>query len=206
MSKVIGIDLGTTNSCVAVLEGGEPQVITNAEGMRTTPSVVAFTKDGDSLNQKAVNLHMFEDVLGWIVVLIGSIIIKYTKILWIDSIISIIVSIIVIIRTIKYLNEVLNLFLLKKPINIDMDELTNHILNIDGVKDVHHIHIWSLDGINNFATLHVVTDENKKMEIRYVMKEHGINNVTIEIEKTNEVCNSKCCKIEKSNHHHHHHH
>ncbi|MGL5348127.1 MAG: molecular chaperone DnaK [Peptostreptococcaceae bacterium] len=49
MGKVIGIDLGTTNSCVAVLEGGEPQVITNSEGMRTTPSVVAFTKDGERI-------------------------------------------------------------------------------------------------------------------------------------------------------------
>ena len=49
MAKVIGIDLGTTNSCVAVMEGGEPVVIANAEGARTTPSVVGFQKDGSRI-------------------------------------------------------------------------------------------------------------------------------------------------------------
>ena len=49
MSRILGIDLGTTNSCMAVMEGGEPVVIPNAEGARTTPSVVAFTKTGERL-------------------------------------------------------------------------------------------------------------------------------------------------------------
>lgn len=162
-----------------------------------------FTKDGDSLNEKAVSLHMIEDVLGWIIVLIGSIVIKVTKILWIDSVISIIVSTIIVLRTLKHLNEILDLFLMKKPDNIDIENIKKDLLKISDIKDVHHIHIWSLDGINNFATLHVVTDKNIKDEIRKIMKKYEIDNVTIEIESTSEICHNKNCKIHDSVKHNH---
>lgn len=166
---------------------------------------VYFTKDGESLNQRAVNLHMLEDVLGWIIVLIGALIIKFTKLFWIDSVISIIVSIIIILKTIKHLNEILDLFLMKTPLDIDIEEIKKELLDIDGVIDIHHIHIWSLDEINNFATLHVVTDKNVKEEIRYKMKNHGVENVTIEVENSNEICHNKHCKLKDCNNLHHHH-
>ena len=59
MSKIIGIDLGTTNSCVAVLEGGEPSVITSPEGGRTTPSVVAFTNNDERLVGQPANCLLY---------------------------------------------------------------------------------------------------------------------------------------------------
>jgi len=73
-------------------------------------------------------------------------------------------------------------------------------------KDVHHLHIWSLDGINNFATLHVVTNGNIKDKIRSEMKKFEINNVTMEVENEEEVCSCKHCVIKEDKHTHHHHH
>lgn len=168
-----------------------------------------FTKDGDSINQKSVNLHMLEDVLGWIVVLIGSIIMKFTDISIIDPIISILVAIFILVNTLKNLKSILDLFLEKTPNGIDVNEIKEHLLKIKDVYDIHHIHIWSIDGYNNYATMHVVTDlknKNVKQEIKEELKEHGISHVTIELEEKDEVCFEENCdiKIEHSDHHHHH--
>lgn len=168
------------------------------------------TKDGDSLNQKAVNLHMLEDVLGWIVVLIGAIIMKFTDIKIIDPILSICVAIFILKNAINNFKIILDLFLEKIPNGISIDEIKNHILEINGIKDVHHIHIRSIDGYNNYATMHIVTDgKNKKLkeQVKKELNEHGINHVTIELENVDEKCHEEDCSIgvnHFTNYHHHH--
>ena len=168
------------------------------------------THKGESLNQKAVSLHMIEDVLGWAVVLIGAIVIKFTNFVIIDPILSICVAIYIIIHAFSHLKEALDLFLEKTPENIDLEEIKHHLLEIEGIKGVHHIHVWSMDGINNYATMHVVTNfptHELKHEIKEELNEHGINHVTIEFESEDEVCDSHECVVNHSgNHHHHHHH
>jgi len=169
-----------------------------------------FTKDGDSLNQKAVNLHMLEDVLGWLVVLIGAIIIKFTEVTVIDSIMSIFVAIFILVNALKSYKTIVDLFLEKIPEGIEIEEIKEHLSEIENVKDVHHIHVWSMDGINNYATMHVVTDtENTrclKCAIKGELKEHGIAHTTIEFEKEDEKCDETECHVEHESHGHHHHH
>ncbi len=171
-----------------------------------------LTRDGDSLNQKSVNLHMLEDVLGWVVVLVGAVVMRITDLSFIDPIMSVGVSIFIIINAVKNLKEAIDLFLEKTPRGIDVKEISEHISDIDGVLGVHHIHIWSMDGQSNYATMHIVTnsDSHKMKEIiREELREHGINHATLELESENEHCHEENCSVENtisSGHHHHHHH
>lgn len=167
------------------------------------------TRDGDSLNQKAVNLHMLEDVLGWIVVLVGAVVMHFTDFAIIDSLMSLCVAVFILINAVRNLKEALNLFLERTPSGIDVKELEEHLCEIDGVSGVHHIHIWSMDGVNNYATLHVVTDSDGaaiKEKIRSELKEHNIGHVTLELESVGEECHHQKCHVETNGGHHHHHH
>ena len=170
-----------------------------------------FTREGGSLNQKAVNLHMLEDVLGWVVVLIGSVIMRFTDIAVIDPLMSIGVAVFILVNAVKTLKEVLELFLEKTPRDIEVAEIKEHLCEIAGVLDVHHIHVWSMDGIHAYATMHVVADGEAhriKEEIREELREHGIVHATLELEAEGEHCHEEHCHVETSEHsgHHHHHH
>lgn len=171
-----------------------------------------ITREGDSLNQKAVNLHMLEDILGWLVVLIGAVVMRFTDLAVIDPLMSVGVAIFIFVNAIRNLKEALDLFLEKTPRGMDVEEIKAHVGHIDGVLDVHHIHIWSMDGHNNYATMHVVTNSDPheiKEQIREELAEHGIGHATLELEAEGEHCHDAHCHVETGHaagHHHHHHH
>lgn len=173
-----------------------------------------ITKDTDNLNEKTVSLHMLEDVLGWVCVLVGSIIIKFTDIHIIDPALSITVSLFILINVIKRYKNIFEILLEKKPSKINVEEIKEHLLKIKEVKNIHHLHIWTIDGITNYITLHVLVDENVlskdldniKKKIKNELEEHGISHSTVEFEVKK--CHSSDCKINSNIniHEHIHHH
>lgn len=167
------------------------------------------THKGESLNQKAVNLHMLEDVLGWVVVLLGAIIMKFTDITYIDPIMSIGVAIFLLINAFKGIKKILDIFFEKAPDGIDVSEIKHHLKEIDGVLDVHHFHLRTIDGFNHIATLHIVTSSDPatvKKAVKEELAEHGISHTTVEIESPEEECEDLSCHPNHTEHNHNHSH
>ena len=182
-------------------------------GVAVNLAAALFTRHGDSLNQRAVNLHMLEDVLGWIVVLIGAVVMRFTDWVFLDPLMSMGVAVFILIHALKNLKEILDLFLEKTPDGVTVEELTAHLTALAGVVSVHHVHIRSLDGTRHYATLHAVINGDPaeaKAAIRAELAEHGITHATIETETPDEVCGEVECRVEANGescggHHHHHH-
>lgn len=179
-------------------------------GVVLNTAAAFVTREGDSINQKSVNLHMLEDVLGWVIVLIGAVLMKVTDIALLDPLMSIGVAVFILVHAVKNLKEVLNLFLAKVPDTVDIERLREHLLEIPAVEDIHHIHVWSMDGINNYATMHIVTKAADsaavKAAVREELGEHGIVHAVLETEA--ESCGEAECNPafrEEHGHHHHHH-
>ena len=171
------------------------------------------TRGGESMNQKAVSLHMLEDVLGWVVVLVGAVVMRFTNLWFLDPLMSIGVALFIGIHAAKGLYETLPYFLEKAPQNVDVPSIKVHLAEIPGVLDVHHIHLWSMDERHNCATMHIVTNGDPheiKAAVRHELSHHGINHATLELETEGEECPVGHCHVTldecESHHHHHHHH
>lgn len=169
-----------------------------------------YTHKGESLNQRAVNLHMIEDVLGWIVVLTGAIVMRFTRIQIIDPIMSIGVSSFIFFNAVSNLKEIADIFLEKAPDTINTRKIKEDILRTDGVICVHNLHIWRIDSQDIYATMHIVTNfdfARIKKNVRTELLKYGISHTTLEFETTEEDCHETSCSVQfnKSavvNHHH----
>lgn len=157
-----------------------------------------FTKHGHSLNQRAVNLHMLEDVFGWLVVLIGSIVMRFTGFTLLDPILSIIIALFILYKAICNIIPICHIFTFRTPKDVSVNTVKEMIENIDGVIDVHHIHIWNISENVTCATMHVVCaeqSEHLKHEIKHVLHELSIAHSNIELESESETCLNPVCQI-----------
>ncbi len=163
---------------------------------------VLRTHKGKGANERAISLHMLEDVLGWVAVLIGSVFIYAFEWYFVDGVLSFVIAVFLLIESAKNLKDVFGILLEKAPRDFLMDEFKEKLSHIDGVEGIHHLHIWSLDGEKLMATLHVKLSEGAdlntyklvKSQVEHISHEAGIEHLTVQID-VDECSDSDICGI-----------
>jgi cobalt-zinc-cadmium efflux system protein len=160
-------------------------------------SAVLKLLNGKSYNEKFAMLHLLDDLLGWSVVIIVSFIMLINKKLsFLDPLFSIFISIFLLYIVIRNLKDVLNIFLQSVPKNMDIARIRNILLNIKPIKEIHDVHIWSIDGNYNILSIHITINQsisiddynNIKQNVRKALIKENIQHATIEICSENEPC------------------
>ncbi|GAB3810913.1 cation diffusion facilitator family transporter [Pontibacter rugosus] len=170
-------------------------------GILVNGAAVLRLKSGASLNERAVRLHLMEDVLGWVAVLIGGIILYFYDVPFIDPLLSVAITIYVLYNVIGNLRDTTTILLQASPPHIKPADVEAKLKDIQEIKSVHDLHIWTLDGSYNVLTMHAVvsTDlhpqvaEDLKKRVRSLMASIDIQHVTMEMEAQNEECSLQGC-------------
>ncbi len=156
-------------------------------------------KRGESMNEKVLSWHLLEDVFGWVVILLGAIIIKIWDLHFIDPALTLIFTAIIVVGVIKNLRRTYNIFMQGVPEHIDQDEVVNDILSLPEIKEVHDVHIWSLEGESDIFTAHLVVDDlpsqkinRLRRQVKDILARHHIEHSTLEIE-TEQGCSGVDC-------------
>lgn len=170
-------------------------------GILVNGAAVFKMRKGDSLNEKVVSLHLLEDVLGWVAVLIGSIVMMYTDAPIIDPLLSVLISLYVLYNVYKNLRKSLLVVLQGIPDEVSIDAIREKLKEIKAITSIHDCHVWSMDGKYNILTIHFVLDRDCKLseqaelkgQIRKILKSESINHITIEFENQEENCELEDC-------------
>ena len=160
-------------------------------------------KRGTSMNEKVLSWHLLEDVLGWVVIFVGAIIILFWDIHIIDPIMTIGYTIYILWGVGKNMKESLNILMQGVPTHIDLKAIRQALLEIQDVNKIHDIHIWSLEGETDVFTGHLVVQQGNlkdsddiRRQVKMILTKYHIEHSTIEIE-TEAFCSGSECE-EKS--------
>lgn len=170
-------------------------------GVIVNGAAVLQLKKGVSINEEIISLHLLEDVLGWVAVLIGALIMYFFDVPVIDPILSLGIAIFILYNAFKGLRKTINIILQGIPDKEKYNEVQSFLVYQSDIKDVHDLHIWSLDGRYNILTAHLVIDDDIKLEQRSLLKnnlrkelqELGIDHATIEFESESYQCSLRDC-------------
>ena len=146
-------------------------------------------KKGSSLNEKVVALHLLEDVLGWVAVLIGAIIMLFWDVPIIDPLLSLLIALYILFNIYRNMKSALGVILQRIPPNVKIEEIEDYLSNKKGIDYFADLHVWSLDGNYNIMTLNIALDSSVSLEdlpkfidtIHAEMKEYNVHHCTIQI-------------------------
>ena len=172
-------------------------------GIIVNGAAVLKLKKGTSINERVVSLHLLEDVLGWVAVLIASIIMQFWDIPVLDPILSLLIASYVLFNVYKNIKESFKIILQGVPKNASKEKIKNKLVEFEEIKSVHDCHIWTLDGEFHIATLHIVINnssnswqqiEGLKHKVREILHDDfQIEHVTLEVELSSDTCEYKEC-------------
>ena len=168
-------------------------------GILVNGAAVFKLKGDNSMNARVVAWHLMEDVLGWFAVLVVGITLLFIDLPILDPILSVLITLYILYNVVRNLKMTLELFLQAAPTEMDVEEIENMLLAIDGVKSTHHTHLWSLDGEHHVLTTHLVIDKEAtkdelvqiKLKSKELFADHQYEHVTIEMEFEDEDCRMK---------------
>lgn len=137
-------------------------------------------------NSKAIMLHLLEDVLGWIAVLIGAIVMYFTNWFWIDNLLTILIALFISFNALKNLNSTFKILLQAVPSNILVQEIKTALENIPHVKSVEQLHVWSLDGSKTIASVTITISDlsyynSTQSNIKQVFNSFNIQQLTVQL-------------------------
>jgi cobalt-zinc-cadmium efflux system protein len=152
--------------------------------------IAAFRlQKGHSITERAVYLHLLEDVLGWVATLIGAIVMHYTDIIIIDALLSILIAVFILFNVFKNLKQGFNIILQGTPSNLAINKVHAAVSETRGVLGFHDCRAWTLDGREHILSIHLIVKESSLSEIEAIKKEVrskllplGVKHSTLEIE------------------------